>query len=223
MMVGALRPYESCLASAQALSLRTVDGQSIRLDIGRYLADCDAADRTVLERCRGPVLDVGCGPGRMAGALAERGIAALGVDIAPVAVELTRARGAVALVRDVFDHLPGEGRWPTALVLDGNVGIGGDVDRLLGRLGQILAADGRVIIETVAQTDRDDRLDMRFAPGGVVTGPEFGWAVIGARALLGRAEAAGLTRFAYWSIQGRCFLELGRGAPGAGEPDRRRD
>ncbi|NOX29149.1 MAG: methyltransferase domain-containing protein, partial [Actinobacteria bacterium] len=31
----------------------------------------------------GPVLDVGCGPGRIAAFLAERGIEASGVDIAP--------------------------------------------------------------------------------------------------------------------------------------------
>lgn len=212
MMAGALNPYESCLATAEALSLQALDGSCIRLDIGRYLADSDAADATVLDRCRGPVLDIGCGPGRMAGALCERGVAALGVDIAPTAVDLTRQRGAAALVRDLFDRLPGEGRWPTALVLDGNIGIGGDVDRLLARLGDLLAADGRAIVETAAEPDRDDRLDMRFAYDGVAIGPAFSWAVIGARALQARVGAVGLVVVDYWSIQGRCFLELGRRA-----------
>ena len=35
-------------------------------------------------------------------------------------------RGATVLQRDIFGPLPGEGRWGTALLFDGNVGIGGD-------------------------------------------------------------------------------------------------
>lgn len=209
-MLGALHPYENCLATAGPLQLQALDGSSIRLEIARYLADCDAADTSVLDRCTGPVLDIGCGPGRMVGALAGRGIAALGVDIAQIAVDLTRQRGGAALVRDLFDRVPGEGRWPTALVLDGNIGIGGDVGRLLGRLGSILATDGRAIVETSGDSDRDEQLDVRFAYDGVATGPAFGWAVIGARKLRSRAELAGLAVSDYWLIQGRCFVELAR-------------
>ena len=40
-------------------------------------------------------------------------------------------RGGAALRRDVFAPLPGEGRWYTALLADGNVGIGGDPVALL--------------------------------------------------------------------------------------------
>ena len=216
MMVGALLPYERSLAAAGGrpggLQLQALDGRCIRLDVPRYLAGCDAADLSVLDRCIAPVLDLGCGPGRIAGALTDRGLAALGVDIAPTAIQLARERGAAALVRDLFDRVPGEGRWPTALVLDGNIGIGGDVDRLLGRLGAILSADGRAIIETAPEVDRDERLAVRFSRDGVVSGPEFSWAVIGAQKLAVRAAPAGMTVLDQWSIQGRCFVELGREA-----------
>ncbi len=57
----------------------------------------------------------------------------LGIDVVPEAVEQTRRRGASALQRDLFDALPGEGRWQTALLADGNVGIGGDPVALLAR------------------------------------------------------------------------------------------
>lgn len=38
----------------------------------------------------GPVLDVGCGPGRLAGLLHERGLQAIGVDLSPGMIEIAR-------------------------------------------------------------------------------------------------------------------------------------
>ena len=131
MMEGALSPYEGALRQAVTLDLVAADGQVLPLAIQRYLADADPVDRTVLDLCVPPVLDVGCGPGRIVHALSAAGLPALGVDIADVAVALTQQRGAPALIRSVFERVPGEGRWPTVLVLDGNVGIGGDVAGLL--------------------------------------------------------------------------------------------
>ena len=49
--------------------------------------------------------------------------------------------------RDVFDRLPGEGRWCTALLADGNIGIGGDPVRLLQRVRTLLVPGGRVVVE----------------------------------------------------------------------------
>ena len=213
MMIGALAPYETSLAGAGPLAMLAEDGDCITLDVERYLAAVDAADASVLDRCRGPVLDVGCGPGRMVAALAERGIAALGVDIAPVAVELTRSRGVAVLLRDLFARVPGEGRWPTALVIDGNIGIGGDVDRILARLDALLAADGRAVVETVPEPMTDRTLQVRFAHAGSATGPQFAWAVIGAGALAQRAARVGFGVLGTWAIAGRHFVELGHVQP----------
>ena len=52
----------------------------------------------------------------------------------PEAVAQTPDRGVAAIRRNVFDALPGEGRWRTALLADGNIGIGGDPAALLRRL-----------------------------------------------------------------------------------------
>ena len=108
----------------------------------RWADPADARDRALLRRCGGPVLDIGCGPGRMSEHLAHQGVAVLGIDVVPEAVAQTRARGASALHRDVFDRLPGEGRWTCALLADGNIGIGGDPVALLRRVAHLLRPGG---------------------------------------------------------------------------------
>lgn len=211
MRPDALEPYERALLERSAVSLVTDDGCLVALDIGRYLAGADAVDQTVLDRCVGPVLDVGCGPGRIVTALAEQGIPALGVDIAEVAVALTLRRGAPALSRDVFDRVPGEGRWPTVLVLDGNIGIGGDVAALLVRLAALLGPSGALLVEVnslVAGTA--DLLRVRFTKNGTPVGPEFGWSIVSGDVLAERARSCGLACTDQWSCNGREFLRLVR-------------
>jgi SAM-dependent methyltransferase len=205
---GALRPYEQSLRAAGRLALVDGDGRQVSLNVARWLAPADPADDTVLARCAAPVLDVGCGPGRLVRALSERGVACLGLDIAETAVWITRGRGVPALLRNVFAPVPGEGRWPTVLLMDGNVGIGGDPGRLLARVAGLLATDGRVIVET----DPDPALDLastvRFLVEGRPVGPSFGWAEIGLEALRRHAERAGLYPAEVWSAGGRSFTTL---------------
>ncbi|MFM9607396.1 class I SAM-dependent methyltransferase [Streptomyces niveiscabiei] len=177
------------------------------LDVERFCAPPDAADEGVLRRCDGPVLDVGCGPGRLVAALAARGVPALGVDVSPAAVARTRHHGATALLRSVFDRLPQEGGWATALVMDGNIGIGGDPAALLARLRTLLRPGGRLLAEAAAQ-DVDERLVVRVEDGTGLHGPAFPWARVGPGALLRTAEAAGWVLTGRWTAAGRPFLEL---------------
>lgn len=211
MRQGALSPYEGALREAAELDLVAAGGQLLPLAIRRYLADADRVDRTVLALCVPPVLDVGCGPGRIVHALSAAGLPALGVDIADVAVALTQQRGAPALIRSVFDRLPGEGRWPTVLVLDGNIGIGGDVAGLLDRLAALMAPGGSVIVEaSSADPATDDVLEVRFQADDGPIGPYFPWAVVGSAAVIRHAEPAGLVPADQWSTGGRVFLRLAR-------------
>ncbi|HEY7048050.1 MAG TPA: class I SAM-dependent methyltransferase [Jatrophihabitantaceae bacterium] len=177
---------------------------TLTLDLGRWAGPVDDADESVLARCVAPVLDVGCGPGRFVLALAQRGHAALGVDITRAAVQLTRGHGVPALHRDVFDRTPGEGRWPTALLMDGNIGIGGDPVRLLTRLRTLLRATGQLLVEVHPGPDVDRRGRVRFVPGG----PSFPWAEVGLAPLRRDAAGAGYSVGEVWSAAGRSFAVL---------------
>lgn len=212
MEIGALAPYESALRTRGPLGLRTDDGRVVALDVVRWLAEADHSDDSVLTRVRGPVLDVGCGPGRFVSSLNRRGIAALGVDIAETAVALTRGQGLPALLRSVFSELPGEGRWPTVLLMDGNIGIGGDPLRLLERIRSLLAPGGTLIVETDPDRAADDLLEVRFTEGGQAVGPPFDWANVGRDALTCYAERCDYEIGELWSSEGRSFTVLVRPA-----------
>lgn len=179
------------------------------LDVERWCAAPDAADTGVLRRCTGPVLDVGCGPGRLVAALAATGMPALGVDISPDAVARTRRHGGRALRRSVFDRLPGEGRWDTVLLMDGNVGIGGDPVPLFARLRDLVRPGGRLLAEA-AGDDVDERLTVRVEDAHGRHGRPFPWARVGTTALLHAAEATGWILTSRWTAGGRPFVELHR-------------
>ncbi|WP_280418052.1 class I SAM-dependent methyltransferase [Nocardia carnea] len=136
--------------------VRTADGDRVPLPTSRWLGGDRATaadirvDSALVSCCDGPTVDLGCGPGRLVAALCRRGVMALGVDISPTAIAVTRHRGAPAVPRDVFGPLPGDGRWHYALLADGNIGIGGDPHRLLRRVARLLRPDGVAVVEFAA-------------------------------------------------------------------------
>ncbi len=208
MEIGALAPYERSLSTGAPLQLRHGDGRTITLDVARWLAPADTTDLDVIARACGPALDVGCGPGRIVAALTEQGRFALGIDIAEQAVTMTRDRGMNALRRNVFDRLPGEGRWATVVLLDGNIGIGGDLDALLERVWELLAPGGRVLVEVDPDDAVDESTSARFAIGDEPLGPPFQWCFAGLRSLRVSARRCGLDVVDDWIRGGRRFAEL---------------
>ncbi|WP_329166841.1 methyltransferase domain-containing protein [Streptomyces sp. NBC_01267] len=203
-------PYRDALRAGQGpLFLRRDDGWLLPLDVERWCGAPDSADVTVLARCRGSVLDIGCGPGRLVAALAALGTTTLGIDVSQAAVDRTVQEGGAALCRSVFAPLPGEGRWGTALLMDGNVGIGGDPAALLVRVAELTGPNGMLIVEAAGH-DIDERVDVRVDDGRGARGAAFPWARAGTRALLGYAETTGWVAEDQWKTAGRSFLQLRR-------------
>ncbi|MEU0169476.1 class I SAM-dependent methyltransferase [Streptomyces iakyrus] len=219
----AAEPYDAALRAGRGpLFLRRTDGWLLPLEVERWCAGADPVDRDVLDRCEGAVLDVGCGPGRLVAELAARGRAALGIDVSEAAVEHTARLGGQALRRSVFEQLPGEGRWDTVLLMDGNIGIGGDPRALLERVAGLLRPGGLLIAETVA-ADVDERVRVHITDARATTGEPFPWARLGTRALLGYARGWG--RAGQWTAGGRHFAALrslsSRTASSRAEPPKR--
>jgi SAM-dependent methyltransferase len=187
------------------------DGGALRtLDPDAWHTGLRPGDHALLARCPDGTVDLGCGPGRLTGALAASGRRVLGVDVSPQAVRYARRHGAPVLRQDLFRPLPGEGGWPGALLADGNIGIGGDPVRLLRRCRRLLARGGTVLVEVdppgagtwsgpVALTD---------GSGNGRTSAPFAWAFVAADDLAAIAESAALHPIELWTEAGRWFAHL---------------
>lgn len=148
-------------------------------------------DEHVLRQCTSrPTLDLGCGPGRFPSWLHARGLPALGVDSSAAAVRMTRQRGGTAIHRDVFAPLPAEGCWGQILLIDGNIGIGGDPVQTLRRTARLLAENGTVVVEIDSPTTESCNEWIRWETDDYL-GQWFPWSRVGAGALNDIARAAG--------------------------------
>jgi SAM-dependent methyltransferase len=163
----------------------------VALSLDDWTHPADDEDRQLLALCDGPTLDVGCGPGRLTEELSLRGHVVLGIDVTHEAVGHAVRRGGAAIRRDVFAPLPGEGRWLTALLADGNVGIGGDPVALLRRLRQVLDPRGRVVVELAAPGTEPSTGVATLSDGGAVA-HTFPWCVVGVDDIHAIAVEAGL-------------------------------
>jgi SAM-dependent methyltransferase len=188
--------------------LRSKEGTELSLEVRRWMQSPDVHEQRVLARAVPPVLDVGCGPARHTLFLVSGGVGALGLDVSSAAVRLAINRGAPVLRGSIFDRVPGEGRWATALVLDGNIGIGGDPHRLLCRIRRLLRPGGRALIELDSVEACLNRLVVRVTGDDGGSRGEFPWAVVGPAAVHRLARSAGFVVPELWKGGGRWFARL---------------
>lgn len=195
-----------CRADVRAVSEH---GEDLPFPLARYVATSGVDEDGVLDRAAEPVLDVGCGPGRHLLALGRRGIHAVGVDISPGAVQIARRRGARVIEGSVFDWLPGAGSWGSALLLDGNIGIGGRPAELLARTATLLRRGGAALVEVEAPGTPSETLRVRLE-SATARSRYFAWARVGVDDVERLAWASGFALAESWTVGGRWFARLDR-------------
>jgi SAM-dependent methyltransferase len=113
-----------------------------------------AAERKAMRSVIGRVLDVGCGAGRVAIHLQERGHDVLGIDNSPLAVRVSRIRGLKRVQVGSISEIDGSlGTFDTIVMMCNNFGLVGSrasAKRLLRRFHRITSDRGRIL---AASTD----------------------------------------------------------------------
>ncbi len=144
----------------------------------------------------------------------EAAICVLGSDeIVALPVGRSGARRPASGCRlSVFGPVPDPGRWATALLLDGNIGIGGDPVTLLARIHRLLRPEGRVFVEVEGPEMASRRFQARVRHAGGA-GRRFPWASVGAADIASVAARSGFVTDDVWCEQGRWFAELRRSEP----------
>jgi SAM-dependent methyltransferase len=117
-------------------------------------------ERRAMRLARGRVLDVGCGAGRVALHLQERGLEVVAVDVSPGAVEVSRRRGVrdarLLALADVDESL---GRFDTVILHGNNFGLLGSrrsAIRTLRTFHRLASDRGRIIAESFDWSKTDD-------------------------------------------------------------------
>lgn len=208
-------PYAQALAQGRGRLTLRPDGDDGRHGIGEvtydvlsWCAEASVLERSLLQSLNGPVLDIGCGPGRMLSAAQSAGLTALGLDTSTEAVNRALNRGAAALQLSVFAAVPHPGRWQSLLLMDGNIGIGGNIPVLLRRCRQLVAPAGTLLVELDPDDDTDASYRAVLEDSYGKRSEPFSWARTGLSGLESRAKAAGWTVTLTQRLQGRVFCRL---------------
>ncbi len=108
-----------------------------------------ASERKALRYVRGPVLDVGCGAGRVALELQERGHDVVAVDVSPLALEVCHRRGVHDTRLLPLTRIGSSiGRFDTIVLFGNNFGLFANPRRarwLLRRLKGVTSEDARIL------------------------------------------------------------------------------
>jgi SAM-dependent methyltransferase len=126
--------------------------------------DWPSHEKRGMRFARGKVLDIGCGAGRHAIYLQERGLDVLGIDTSPLAIKVCKLRGLKKAKCLSIDQISQKlGRFDTLLMLGNNFGLFENLNkarRLLKRFHKITSREARIIVESSDphQTDEPDHL-----------------------------------------------------------------
>lgn len=134
-------------ANAQAWERAVREG---RIESRRRVTDQAILD-TVLARSPRTAIDVGCGEGWLARALAAKGVQVLGVDAVPALVEAARAKGGGEFRVLSYEDIASGALDQRADVVVCNFSLlgGSSVDALLAAVPDLLEPNGALIVQTL--------------------------------------------------------------------------
>ena len=123
-------------------------------------------EREAALEARDRILDVGCGAGREALWLQGRGHEVVAIDISPLALEVSKARGVKdCQLMDVRDLYFPEGYFDTVVMFGNNFGIAGGIPetrRMLDGLHRFTGEDGIVIASTLDPLKTDNPVHLVY-------------------------------------------------------------
>jgi SAM-dependent methyltransferase len=121
-------------------------------------------ERRAMRYVRGDVLDIGCGAGRVALYLQERGHEVTGIDVSPLAVKVCKLRGVRdARTQSITSISSKTGVFDTIVMMGNNFGLMGGATRatwLLQRMHRMTSSAGRIVAtstDVYATSDRSHR------------------------------------------------------------------
>ena len=134
-----------------------------------YLAEYKAwppPEQEAMAHVRGRVLDIGCGAGRHALYLQEKGFEALGMDNSPLAIKTCKLRGLQkARVMSITGLSSKLGTFDTILMMGNNFGLFGSFKRarwLLRRFKKMTSADARIIAQSTDPYDTTEPCHVQY-------------------------------------------------------------
>lgn len=137
-------------------------------------ADWRPFDHRAMVFCRGRVLDIGVGAGRIALELQRRGVAVTGLDTSRGAIEVSRRRGLRDTVLTTVDEFSrADVRYDTFLLLGNNLGLIEGPERapvLLAALARLAAPGARIVAQGTDPYGTTDPLHVAYHAGNRARG-----------------------------------------------------
>ena len=167
------------------LKLERDDGYVDSQTIGQYFQDFrefPAVERKALAHARGRVLDIGVGAGRVALYLQGKGLDVVGIDISDNAIDVSRRRGVLKLVKmSACDLKFRKNSFDTALAFCNNFGLCGNMEGVRGmleRLHEIIRKDGLFLAESIHPTRTNNRAHLKYHKMNIARGRPPGQATL---------------------------------------------
>lgn len=116
--------------------------------------DWPSAERKMMRKIKGPVLDLGAGAGRHTLYLQSRGIPVVAVETSPLAVEACRLQGVENILQGEFTdcELPKDQQFASVLLMGNNLGMVGTPERakdFFQKLAEITTEDATIFAESL--------------------------------------------------------------------------